>query len=318
MELDHHIPRVTNAPEVCDETACRGSVSVIIASYRSWDTLPLVLDALAPQVEAEGCDVVVVDSSADGRAEQVAKRWPWLRLIALPERAPPGRARNLGVEVCLGEIVAFVDADAIPEPNWLAALRSDLTAEVDAVAGAVLNGTPRSRVGTAGYLLEFADWMPERHGRVEHGATCNLLVRRDVLLRAGGFREDIEGGEDTIFTFTLGRAGRLAFAPAARVRHLNRTAWRSYLRHQRALGRSFVIVCGSVDFPHGWLARPSLSPAAFLFRLAALGRRLLPHPGRLARAVALTPHLVAGTFAWALGVATPPGRQASHRGPPQF
>jgi glycosyltransferase involved in cell wall biosynthesis len=292
----------------------RSVVSVVIAAYRSWATLPQVLHALEAQVGFGNREVVLVDSSAELPEGEVARRWPWLRYLVLPERAYPGRARNVGVAAARGDIIAFLDADAVPLPGWLDALESELEPGVDAVAGAILNGTPRSFIGTAGYLLEFADWLPDRRGRVEHAATCNLLVRREALVQSGGFREDLEGGEDTIFTFPLGRAGRLAFAPRARVQHLNRTRWRAYFRNQRRLGGSFGAVCHSVDFPHGWLARPLLAPAAFAFRLVALGRRLLPHPGPLARAVVLLPILVAGTFAWVAGLAESGARRRSGGG----
>jgi mycofactocin glycosyltransferase len=285
------------------------AISVVVVAYQSASTLPSVLDALRAEIEGRPREVVLVESSGDPGEEEVQGRWPWLRLISVPERALPGRARNIGVSAAHGASIAFVDADAVPEPGWLDALEQALTPEVDAVAGAVLNGTPRSAVGTAGYLLEFADWMPERRGRVEHAATCNLLVRREALVESGGFREDLEGGEDTIFTFPLGRAGRLAFAPRARVQHLNRTCWRAYFRKQRRLGGSFAAVCASVEFPHGWLARPLLAPAAFVFRLVALGRRLLPHPAALARALVLLPILAAGTLAWVAGLAASGGRR---------
>jgi glycosyltransferase involved in cell wall biosynthesis len=280
----------------------RPSISVVIPAYKAWGTLPTVLDALAPQIQDRDREVVVVDSSGDG-AEERLRRWPWARVVALPERTLPGRARNLALDVARGERLAFLDADAVPAPDWLDSLESALTPEVDAVAGAVLNGTPESPVGTAGYLLEFADWLPGRRGRLIHAATCNLLVRRDVLARTGGFAEDVWPGEDTLLTFGLGRAGRLAFAPGARVRHLNRTGFRDYLGHQRRLGAAFAYVCARVDFPHRALGRPRAAPLAGAFRLGALAYRLAPHPREAALALAFLPLLAAGIAAWALGLA---------------
>jgi glycosyltransferase involved in cell wall biosynthesis len=280
----------------------RPSISVVIPAYKAWGTLPAVLDALAPQVQDRDREAVVVDSSGDG-AEERLRRWPWARVVALPERTLPGRARNLALDIARGERLAYLDADSVPAPDWLDALESAMTPGVDAVAGAVLNGTPGSPVGTAGYLLEFADWLPGRRGRLLHAATCNLLVRRDVLERAGGFAEDVWPGEDTILTFGLGSAGRLAFAPGARVRHLNRTGFRDYLGHQRRLGTAFAYVCARVDFPHRALGRPSAAPLAGAFRLGALAYRLAPQPREAALALALLPVLAAGVAAWAVGLA---------------
>jgi GT2 family glycosyltransferase len=279
------------------------ALSVVVVAYRSAATLPVMLDALRDETEGRPREVILVESSGEPGEEEARRRWPWLRLIALPNRALPGRARNVGVSATRGDVIAFVDADAVPERGWLDALEQALTPDVDAVAGAVLNGTPRSAVGTAGYLLEFANWLPSRRGAIEHGATCNLLVRRGALEAAGGFREDIWGGEDTLFTYQLAKAGRLAFAPAARVAHLNRTRLLDYMRHQVRLGRAFAHVCAGVDFPHGWLGRPVLAPLAFPFRLAALARAVFFHPREAGQAALLLPLLVVGSAAWAVGLA---------------
>ncbi|MGH3114527.1 MAG: glycosyltransferase, partial [Gaiellaceae bacterium] len=202
-----------------------------------------------------------------------------------------------------GDLLAFLDADAIPDPEWLDELERALTPGIDAVAGSVANGTPRSRVGTAGYLLEFADWLPSARGPLLHAVTCNLVVRRETFDELGGFHEDVFPGEDTIFTFPLARRGRLAFAPNARVRHLNRTGLREFLRHQRRLGVAYAHVCARVDFPHRWTGRPVLAPLGVPFRLAALTRQLYGHHSEALQAVRLLPVLTLGLIAWASGLA---------------
>jgi GT2 family glycosyltransferase len=277
--------------------------AVIIPSYRAWATLPAVLDALRPQIEGREREAIVVDSSGERSARELEARWPWVRFLLLSERTLPGRARNLGARETRGDWLAFLDADAIPEPDWLDELERASSTGMDGVAGSVANGTPGSVVGTAGYLLEFANWLPTARGAQLHGVSCNLLVRRAAFDERGGFLEDVFPGEDTIFTLPLARQGRLAFAPSARVRHVNRTSFRAYLRHQRRLGVAFAEVCAHVDFPHRVMARPALAPLGVPFRLAALGRRLLRHPREALQAVLLLPLLVLGLVAWAAGVA---------------
>jgi GT2 family glycosyltransferase len=278
-------------------------VSVIVPAYRAWSTMPRVLAALRGEIEGRKREVVVVESSGEVAGDELQARWPWLKLIALRERALPGKARNIGLAAARGDRIAFLDADAIPEPGWLNALDAALTPEVDGVAGTVLNGTPYSPTGTAGYLLAFSDWLPSRRSRALHAATCNLMLRRSAVERAGGFREDLLSGEDTILTLPLGRAGRLGFAPRARVRHLNRTSWREYLSHQRSLGVSFAAVSASVDFPHKGFAHPALVPLTPLFRLASVFHRLAGHPRQAAVAGLLLPVLAIGAIAWAAGLA---------------
>ncbi|MDX6386881.1 MAG: hypothetical protein QOD85_683 [Gaiellaceae bacterium] len=250
--------------------------SVVIPAYDSWETLPQVLEALRPQVEARSDrELILVESSQTHTAAELEGRWPWLRAVTPSTRMWPGEARNVGAEQVRGELVAFTDADAIPEPDWLDELERALQPGTDVVAGVVLNGTPESVLGTSDYLLEFAAWIPGRAGAPLHGATCNLLVRRDVLFERGGFPTDIWPGEDTVFTFPLGEAGRLTFAPAARVRHLNRTRFGEIVRHQYALGLAFRDVCRAVAFPHREFMRLPLALVAGPLRVPVLWYRLL-------------------------------------------
>jgi glycosyltransferase involved in cell wall biosynthesis len=169
-------------------------ISVVVPAYESWETLPLTLEALRPQVDRADRELVLVESSGTSSEEEVQARWPWLTAVVFPSRILPGRARNIGSERARGELIAFTDADAVPEAGWLDSLEHALGPDTDAVAGAVVNGTPKSAIGTSDYLLEFAAWLPGRAGAPLHGATCNLLVRQRSLAAAGGFPTDLWPG----------------------------------------------------------------------------------------------------------------------------
>jgi glycosyltransferase involved in cell wall biosynthesis len=278
-------------------------LTVVIPAYRADRTLPGVLAALRPQIE-HGIEVVVVDSTGLEHAARLQRTHPWIRVVGLPERVLPGQARNAGAQIAHGSRLAFLDADALPGAGWLARLQAGLDASRGAaVAGAVHNGTPADAVGTASYLLEFSEWLPQRRGTPLHGATCNLLVERSAFEAAGGFCEDIWPGEDTVLTVPWGRANRLAFAPDAPIWHLNRTRLGELLRHQHRLGRSFAAVCDRVDFPHARFSHWPLLTIAPVLRAAALTVRLSAQPRLLGRATGLSPILALGLGAWTAGVA---------------
>jgi GT2 family glycosyltransferase len=275
--------------------------TVVVPAYRAWRTLPRALEALRTEVDRPDRELILVESSGRLPADELERRWPWATVIALPTRTLPGSARNLAVARARGELIAFTDADAVPEPGWLDELERQLRPGIDVVAGGIVNGTPESAIGTSGFLLEFADWLPERDGSPRHGATCNLLVRREALERNGGFPSDLWPGEDTVFTFRLGEQGRLTFAPAARVRHLNRTGLADYLRHQARLGLSFSEVCRRTEFPNRQYARLPLAPLTGVVRVFRLWRRLARWR-QLPKTSGLLPLVLAGATAWAAGL----------------
>jgi GT2 family glycosyltransferase len=284
---------VSSEPEV--------STSVVIPAFEASATLPLVLEALAPQLHS-GREAVLVESTLDGRAAGYERRWPWLDVITLPRRALPGEARNIGVRHARGRLIAFLDADAVPGADWLDRLEQQMTDDVDAVCGSVVNGTPHSAVGTAEYLLEFSEWMPSRRKPLQHAATCNLLVRRRRFESQGGLAEDLRAGEDTAFTFPIAAEGRLGFAPHATVRHLNRTGVQPFLANQRRLGVGFVEVCRRVPLQHRWVCRGPGVTLAIPLRLLALLGRLRTSRADARRALAAIPAVTIGLLAWLSGV----------------
>jgi GT2 family glycosyltransferase len=291
------------------------NVSVIIPAFRAQRTLAVVLEALEAQVAMSDREVVLIDSggAAYDSAAVVQRKCSWLRVISSPERMLPGQARNLGVSVAHGELLAFLDADTIPQLGWLDALEGALGPGVEMVAGAVLDGTPHDHWGSIGYILEFMEWLPERRAPLSHAAGCNLLVRRASLERVGGFPEDMWPGEDTVLTAPFAARGTLVYAPAAQVIHLNRVSRREVLTHQRRLGASWVQVCARVPMRGNRLAVPRLAPIAVAGRILSLIRQSRCQPGATRRLVSQFPLLLVGLMAWGAGVLRPLNRSWADR-----
>jgi cellulose synthase/poly-beta-1,6-N-acetylglucosamine synthase-like glycosyltransferase len=267
-----------------------------------------VLDALAPQI-GRGREALLVDSSGDAHTAQLECRWPWLRVLVTPQRLLAGQARNLGAEHARGELLAFLDADTVPAPDWLDRLQEGLEVELEAVVGALLNGTPDSRIGTAEYLLTCSETFPGRSRPLRHGPGANLLIRREVFEAAGGFNEQLPAGEDTILTFPIARRQALGFAPEATATHRNRTRLVPFLVNQRRQGAAYPAICATVPYPNGWVCHgPGLLVAGPL-RLLALAQIVLHNRPQARPALACFLQLLLGTAAWALGAWRPPGRQ---------
>jgi cellulose synthase/poly-beta-1,6-N-acetylglucosamine synthase-like glycosyltransferase len=275
--------------------------SVIIPAYHSWKTLPAVLDALGPQLGCTHEAILVASGAASGERGALAERWPWLRVVVSEPRLYPGSARNLGVAHARGDLLVFLDADAVPLPDWLSRLEGSLSEQVEGVAGGVLNGTPHSRIGTAQHLLEFSEALPRRPRSLRHAVGANLLLRRSCFEDVGGFAEHLRAGEDTLLTFPLARERRLDFCAEARVLHLNRTRLRPFLANQRLQGAAFVQICSTVDYPNGWVGRWPWRLVAGPLSLLALGSCLAVNPAQARQALRVAPELLLGVAAWTAG-----------------
>lgn len=207
-------------------------VSVVVVSRDRPQALLRCIAGLA-QMQYDGFEVVVV---ADSKGCAAASGSPWAAHIKIVEFDRPNisEARNLGISHAAGEVVAFIDDDAVPEPSWL----SQLIAPAKRAHVAAMGGFVRGRNGIS-YQWKArsvdetgaAQPMDVNAGRVTvltpkgPRATktegTNMAVRRDVLLDLEGFDPGFAFFlDETDLNLRLARAGHAtAIVPMAEVHH---------------------------------------------------------------------------------------------------
>ena len=300
--------------------SCR--LSVIVPCYRSAATLRPVLEALAAELAGlAGAEAILVDSSEDSSAAEVAAGFSRVRLVREPVRLLPGAARNRGAALASGDTFLFLDADCVPRPGWGEVLAGVLERGPACLTGAAENGTPLSVSGSLQFLTEFMDYTTsERGGRRNFVPSFQLLVKRSSFEAAGGFPPRMAASEDLAFALAIRNAGvPIEFEPALRVGHLNRTGLRAVYRHLARLGRWSGAARRLYPAMRGGKMR-RFPPAALLlgpYRWLRLLKRL-PHCRdlswrvRLAVALAAVPALAAWSWAFLHGLlAGPPGPAAA-------
>ena len=255
-------------------------VSVLVPAYRSLASIGATLRALRDQ-KPPPHQVVVVESSGDGTADLVRREFPEVELVVSEARLFPGAARQLGLTRVTGSVVACLDADCAPDPEWASRLAGAIEAGAPMVAGAVLNEQPSTTAGWAYFLSEFAPWLPGPSRELRDAPTCNTAYRAPVLEEVGGFPDHGLLSADSLLHWRLReRVGAgLLFVPGARVRHVYRGSAAEMLRRR---------------FEHG----RSLSAARLLFRPLGLGLRL---PWALGAALLLPLFYLLRLFAIAFG-----------------
>jgi glycosyltransferase involved in cell wall biosynthesis len=97
------------------------AVSVIIPHLNDADGLRLCLTALAAQQIDRPIEIIVVDNGSRELPDFATSLVPGLRLLREPTPGP-GPARNLGAAMAGAPLLAFIDADCVPAPGWLAAI----------------------------------------------------------------------------------------------------------------------------------------------------------------------------------------------------
>jgi glucosyl-dolichyl phosphate glucuronosyltransferase len=243
--MNHALPAPAPAPALGSFPA----LSVVVCAYtldRWGDTRAAVGSVLTQDRRPD--EVVLVVDHCPALHERASKELPGVRVVSSSGRRGLSGARNTGVAVAHGDVVAFIDDDATAEPGWA----QRLLARYDDPRVVGVGGRVRPRWSTerpVWFPPEF-DWvvgcsyqgLPERPARVRNFIGANMSFRRTELLAAGGFLETLgrvgagtAGCEETELCLRL--AARrpdavLWYEPAAEVRHRvpeARTHW-SYFR----------------------------------------------------------------------------------------
>jgi cellulose synthase/poly-beta-1,6-N-acetylglucosamine synthase-like glycosyltransferase len=209
-------------------------VSVIVPVRDGESTIAACLDSiLATDYPADRREILVVDNgSSDGTAALIQTR-P-VRYLREPKRGV-SNARNRGIAESTGEILAFVDADCLVEPQWLTELVSPFEdPEVGAVGGNLEHSPPANAAERQAVRL-LGDWQQFAFASdPAYPITANAAYRRDVLERIGPFDPHMTRAQDVELGLRFQeRSGlRLAFAERATARHRNRSTQLGFFRQQ--------------------------------------------------------------------------------------
>lgn len=221
-------------------------ISFVILTYRRPDLLALCLESLAAAGAGNRAEVVVGlnGDGGDGEARALAARWPWARFVPLP-RLGRGEARNRLVPATAGELLFFLDDDAVVPADFLDRLESAAQRYPDAPIIGGPNVGPRGAPPferAVDFLLRSplgAGPMRRRYRR--DGASAPVPgwsfmltamgARRSLFERDGfAFPSNCVSAEENLFVHHVeSRHGRGVFCPELFVAHRRRPNLASFL-----------------------------------------------------------------------------------------
>jgi glycosyltransferase involved in cell wall biosynthesis len=175
------------------------SVAVIIPVYNQAKLLARCLAALGEQTyPADRMEVIVVDTASTDELPELIRSTPGVRFL---HETRPGSyaARNLALANANAEIIAFTDADCIPDPAWLqhGVERLQHTPDCGLLAGRIELFPEDQRHPTAVECYELLTAFRQHEYASRHyGATANVLTRRAVFDDVGPFNDTLFSGGD--------------------------------------------------------------------------------------------------------------------------
>lgn len=180
----------------------RPFVSVIIPIFNDAMRLKICLEALENQTYPKSLyEVIVVDNGSDKDQDIEGIITQFGQAIATYESTPGSyAARNKGISLAKGEVIAFTDADCIPASDWIEKGVENLlkVPNCGLVAGNIEIFPKDINHPTSVELFEIATAFPqEQHLRdLKYGATANLFTFKSVIQEVGTFNQDLKSGGD--------------------------------------------------------------------------------------------------------------------------
>ncbi|WP_432508838.1 glycosyltransferase family 2 protein [Kineococcus auxinigenes] len=199
------------------------NVTVVVPVHGDRGLLARTARALAAQDYPGQVDVVLADNGDNGSLRPAVEALPFVQLVS-EERPGSYVARNTAVACARGEVLAFTDADCLPEPGWLrAAVRALQEQDGPAfVGGAVHLFSQDPARPTLAELWDSLNFLQQESYVTSGGwaATANMVTLRSTFDEVGPFDERLKSGGDREWGERASRLGvRAVYCAAAVVRH---------------------------------------------------------------------------------------------------
>lgn len=141
-------------------------VSIVICTYNRAKYLERCIESLKKQTHTN-FEIIVVNGPSTDETNQVLMKDPEIKLVKQKELNGLSFARNLGIEKSSGEIIAFIDDDAIADENWIKYLVEGYTDEsIGGVGGPVFDITGK--------------WYQFKNGYISKAGIPSFIIEQDL------------------------------------------------------------------------------------------------------------------------------------------
>jgi len=219
-------------------------VSVIIPTYNSGRTINQCIKSILQQ-DYERFEIIAIDGGSRDKTTQILKDSGRVKIIHSKMNIL-GYMRQLGVEISVGDIIAFIDSDIIlPHKCWLSNMINHLykfmALDNHVVAIYSLWRYSRRDKWVRRYITLYCDFILRRNGVLREGdlmktsawGTGQTLIVRRAIEAVGGFNRNIHYYEDADLATRMVANGNIFILSAVipnRVIHLQADSFSAYIR----------------------------------------------------------------------------------------
>ncbi len=200
-------------------------ISVVTLTRDSENYISDLLDSLTHQ-SVEPYEVLVIDCNSKDRTPEIVKKYaekyPYIRFYNIP--GTRGYSRNAGAKLAKGDVIAFIDSDAIANALWIEELQKSFREGADVVAGREVR-------------LGYAGWSGLKRVGIYHKGqdisypSVNLAYRRELFEKIDGFDPWFKEAEEIDLNYRAVEAGaKIVYNPDAIVYHRARETFKGFFK----------------------------------------------------------------------------------------
>ena len=243
-------------------------VSVIIPVFNDNERLALCLESIANQTYPKAkYEIILVDNNSDSSPADIISKFDNV-ILETEQKNRGDAARNKGLSVAKGEVIAFTDSDCIPAPDWIEKGVSMLVNHSDyGIVGGRLDVYPRNPEKISSVEMWDIIFAFNQKSHVEEGnfaVTANLFTRKNVFNKVGTF-------DDKLFTCGDQEWGKRAFSHGIKIIYGDDVVIRHPARHslKQFCKKEKRIISGTFELE-------SMSRYPWLKHIGSLVRDLIP------------------------------------------
>jgi glycosyltransferase involved in cell wall biosynthesis len=165
-------------------------ISIVIPTLNEEKFIEKTLESLNRQINFDD-EIIIIDSYSTDKTVEISKKYR-VKIFSIP-RCGIGPAKTYGAQKAKNEVVAFLDADGVPYPNWLDRIRKQFeNKKVHSTAGIDLYSSESKfneliynvfsilvyTTGIIYYAITKNPWLPFN----------NCAIRKNIFLELGGLK----------------------------------------------------------------------------------------------------------------------------------